>query len=337
MMLALHELARIFFAGELDEAHIVSADAFDDCACLGAASIAIGVFDGVHRGHHRLIDAVVRDARARGCKAVVVTFDPDPDVVVSPSPAQKLMTTADRLHALAQTGVDAVVAVPFTPAVAALDHVSFLKLVSRVVDIRSIRVGSDFRLGRGGASGVAEMQVWGAERGVDVYGHELLCVDGQTICATRIRQELRQGHVELAAELLGRPYMLRGVVASGRHQGSDMGFPTANIQVPDGIQVPADGVYEGLVLVDDTVWPAAVNVGLPPTYADDAASAHLEANLIGYVGDLYGASVSLAFTRWLRPSRVFDSLDELIATVEGNIEDIRHNLGEQGVSIRDQR
>ena len=141
--------------------------------------------------------------------------------------------------------------------------------------------------------------------------------------------------MELAAELLGRPYMVRGGVIRGRHEGSGMGFPTANLQVPDGIQVPADGVYEGLVLVDDTVWPAAVNVGLPPTYADDAASAHLEANLIGYTGDLYGASVSLAFTRWLRPSRVFDSLDELIATVEGNIEDIRHNLGEQGVSIRD--
>ena len=165
--------------------------------------------------------------------------------------------------------------------------------------------------------------------------HELLRADGKTICATRIRQELRRGHVELAAELLGRPYMLRGVVAGGRHQGSDMGFPTANIQVPECIQVPADGVYEGLVLVEDTVWPAAVNVGLPPTYADDAASAHLEANLIGYAGDLYGASVSLAFTRWLRPSRVFDSLDELIATVEGNIDDIRHHLGEQGVSICD--
>ena len=335
MMLTSHELARIFFAGESDEARIVAADAFEDCACLGTASIAIGVFDGVHRGHRELIDAVVRDARNHGCKAVVVTFDPDPDVVVSSSPAQKLMTTSDRLHALALTGADAVVAVPFTPAVAALDHVGFLELLSRVVDICSIRVGSDFRLGRGGASGVAEMQTWGAEHGVDVYGHELLCVEGQTICATRIRQELRQGHVELAAELLGRPYMLRGIVAGGRHQGSDMGFPTANIQVPEGIQVPADGVYEGLVLVDDTVWPAAVNVGLPPTYADDAASAHLEANLIGYAGDLYGASVSLAFTRWLRPSRVFDSLDELIATVEGNIDDIRHNLGEQGVSICD--
>ena len=218
MMLAARELARIFFAGESEEARIVSADAFDGCASLGAASIAIGVFDGVHRGHRELIDAVVHDARAHGCLAVVVTFDPDPDVVVSPSPAQKLMTTADRLHALAQTGVDAVVAVPFTPAVAALDHVGFLALLSHVVDIRSIRVGSDFRLGRGGASGVAEMRAWGVERGVDVYGHELLCVDGQTVCATRIRHELGQGHVELAAELLGRPYMLRGVVAAGRQR-----------------------------------------------------------------------------------------------------------------------
>ena len=195
MMLASHELARTFFASESVETRIVTADAFDNCESLGAASIAIGVFDGVHRGHHELINAVICDARAHGCKAVVVTFDPDPDVVVSPSPAQKLMTTVDRLHALALTGVDAVVAVPFTSAVAALDHVGFLALLSHVVDIRSIRVGSDFRLGRGGASGVAEIQAWGAERGVDVYGHELLCVDGQTICATRIRQELRQGHV----------------------------------------------------------------------------------------------------------------------------------------------
>ena len=136
MMLSARELVRIFFAGGSDEARIVAADAFDECEHLGAASIAIGVFDGVHRGHQELITALVRDARAHGCKAVVVTFDPDPDVVVSPSPAQKLMTTADRLHALAQTGVDAVVAVPFTPEVAVLDHVGFLALLSRVVDIR---------------------------------------------------------------------------------------------------------------------------------------------------------------------------------------------------------
>lgn len=231
MMFSACELARIF-RGRVGRTRIVTADVFDECEHLGAASIAIGVFDGVHRGHQELIAALVRDARAHGCKAVVVTFDPDPDVVVSPSPAQKLMTTADRLHALAQIGVDAVVAVSFTPEVAALDHVGFLALLSRVVDIRSIRVGSDFRLSRGGASGVAEMRVWGSERGVDVYGHDLLCEGGEAICATRIRHELGQGHVGLAAGLLGRPYMVRGGVIRGRHEGSGMGFPTATCRFP---------------------------------------------------------------------------------------------------------
>ena len=254
MMLTPHELARIFFAGELDEARIVSADAFDGREFLGAASIAIGVFDGVHRGHQELIEAVIRDAHDRGSKAVVVTFDPDPDVVVSPLPAQKLMTTADRLHAPAQTGVDAVVAVPFTPEVAALDHVDFLSLVSRLVDIRSIRVGSDFRLGRGGASGVAEDARRGSEHGVDVYGHDLLCEGGEAICATRIRHELGQGHVELAAELLGRPYMVRGGVIRGRHEGSGMGFPgkPASSRRPSGA---CRWRLKGLVLVGDTCGP----------------------------------------------------------------------------------
>ena len=124
MMLASHELARIFFAGESDEARIVAADAFDECALAWALRRSPSACSMACIGDiSELIDAVVRDARDHDCKAVVVTFDPDPDVVVSPSPAQKLMTTADRLHALALTGVDAVVAVPFTPSVAALDHV----------------------------------------------------------------------------------------------------------------------------------------------------------------------------------------------------------------------
>ncbi len=305
----------------------------DECEHLGAASIAIGVFDGVHRGHRELIEALVRDARAHGCKAVVVSFDPDPDVVVSPSPAQKLMT-ADRLHALAQTGVDAVVAVPLRLR---LRH-STMSVFSHCCHAWSTFVRFALAAILGWVVAVLLVLPRCAS---GVPSTALTCM--VTICfASAARPFAPPASVmswdrAMWSWLLVRPppYMLRGGVIRGRHEGSGMGFPTANLQVPDGIQVPADGVYEGLVLVDDTVWPAAVNVGLPPTYADDAASSHLEANLIGYTGDLYGASVSLAFTRWLRPSRVFDSLDELIATVEGNIEDIRHNLGEQGVSIRD--
>lgn len=335
MMPALGELQLDFLAapGGASCAQVVTSSEFGCCGHLGTASIAIGVFDGVHRGHRDLIAATVADARARGVRAVVVTFDPDPDTVVGHAPAQKLMTVGDRLRALAALGVDAVVAVPFTREVADLDHAAFFELLGRILDIRSIRVGSDFRLGRGGASGVAEMRAWGEPRSIEVYAHDLLLDEGSAICATRIRRELAQGSVERAAGLLGRAYMVRGRVAPGRHEGTGMGFPTANIEVPSTIQMPADGVYEGLALIDGTVWPAAVNVGVPPTYADAAASAHLEANLIGFTGDIYGDAVALAFTRRLRPSRKFDSLDELIATVMGNIEDIKANLGDTGVKI----
>ena len=173
------------------------------------------------------------------------------------------------------------------------------------------------------------MRSWGSEHGVDVYGHDLLCEGGEAIAPPAFVMSWDRAMWSLLLGYSAVRIWCVAVLFAAVTRVLAWAFP-ANLQVPDGIQVPADGVYEGLVLVDDTAWPAAVNVGLPPTYADDAASAHLEANLIGYTGDLYGASVSLAFTRWLRPSRVFDSLDELIATVEGNIEDIRHNLGDQG-------
>ena len=333
MMPALSDLKADFLLCDHPRAAIYRLGDHGAAPFLGAASIAIGAFDGVHRGHRELIAATVRDARSHGARAFVVTFDPDPDVVLSRTPAPKLMLAGDRLDVLARTGVDGVVVVPFTRELASLDHVAFFGLLAPMLDIRTVRVGSDFRLGRGGASDVSVIRAWGATRGIEVFPHELLREDGETICSTRIRSALAAGRVEEASHLLGRAPMVRGTVESGRGEGTGMGFPTANIHVPAGVELPADGVYEGLMLVGDTVWPSAVNVGLPPTFAAASASAHLEANLIGFEGDLYGASVSLAFMRRLRPSRTFDSLDELIATVEGNIADIRSNLGDKGVRL----
>lgn len=301
---------------------------------LGRACIAIGAFDGVHLGHRALLGDTVADARARGARSYAVTFDPDPDCVLPGTPALKLMGSQERLRVLAHTGVDGVLVIPFTRELASLDYQAFFAdVLGGVMDIASIYVGSDFRLGRQGLGTVDAITSWGRPRGIDVEPHELVMRCGQAVTATRIRAELAAGHVENARDLLGRPYAIHGTVAAGRGEGSDMGFPTANLVVPAGIQVPADGVYEGIALVGDTAYPAAVNVGLPPTYADNAASAHLEANLIGFSGDLYGRSMALAFTRFLRPSRVFDSLDELIATVEGNIHDVIDNLGDRGVKV----
>ncbi len=300
---------------------------------LGEAVVAIGAFDGFHIGHRELVAQTVADARARGAASVVVTFDPDPDCVVGPAPAPKLTSASDRLRLLAASGADAVVVVPFTRALAALDHIAFFRLLDRYMRVRAVHVGADFRLGRGGASTVAVMRAWGAERGVDVEGHDLVHADGSAVSATRIRRLLAAGRVEDASAELGRPFAVRGTIASGRGAGTGMGFPTANIRVDPSLQMPADGVYAGLALLDGVVWPAAVNMGLPPTFADRPGAAHLEANLIGFAGDVRGEAISLAFCRFLRPSRVFDDQRELIDTVLGNIADIRAEFGGGGVRI----
>lgn len=301
----------------------------------GPVCIAIGAFDGVHRGHRELLAATVRDARERGAAALAVTFDPDPDQVLPGTPAPKLMAPADRLGELARSGVDGVAVIPFTGELARLDYRVFLEdVLGRDLDLASIHIGRDFKLGYQGLGSVGAISRWSRPRGIDVVAHELVSEGERTVSATRIRAALAQGRVEEAAVLLGRPYMLRSRVDAGRGEGSGMGFPTANLVVSPQIQVPADGVYEGLALVDGTVYPAAVNVGLPPMFADSSASAHMEANLIGFTGDLYGRNLSLAFTRFLRKSRVFLSRDELIRTVRGNIADITADLGREGVRLK---
>ncbi|MDO4436910.1 MAG: bifunctional riboflavin kinase/FMN adenylyltransferase [Coriobacteriaceae bacterium] len=295
--------------------------------------IAIGAFDGCHRGHQELLAHAVRDARARGVEAVAVTFNPDPDEVLSPNPARKLMTAQDRFAALAALGAQVAV-VPFTPELAALDHQAFFdEVLAPALDIRAIHVGSDFRLGARGASTVEVIREWGATRGIEVTGHDLLTDGARPITATRIRASLAAGAIEHAARELGRRPLVRGRVGHGRGEGTGMGFPTANIAVPTGLQLPADGVYAGFVAVGCDVWPAAINAGVPPMFSDSPASAHLEANLIGYEGDLYGAQVDVLFDRRLRPSCSFDSLDALIRAVQNDIDAVRTNYGEEPVRI----
>lgn len=301
---------------------------------LGPACIVLGAFDGVHRGHRALIEACVSDARSRGISAVAVTFDPDPDAVVGVRPAPKLTATDDRLELLRSSGVDAVAVVPFSRALAALDLESFfVSVLGRVLDIRSVHVGKNFHLGRGGAAGVAELAAWGASRGIAVTGHDLVLDGDGRISSTRIRAYLASGDVGAAAFELGRRYLVRGCVHTGRGEGTGMGFPTANVRLDARLALPAEGVYSGLALVRETVWPAAINVGVPPTFKDRAASASFEANLIGFSGDIYGEAVAFVFDERLRGPKTFGSLDDLIACVLGNIDDVKRRFGERGVVL----
>ena len=297
-------------------------------------AIAIGAFDGVHRGHQELLAATVRDARERGISAVAVTFDPDPDCVVTDSPAPKLMVPRDRLLALATSGVDAVLVVPFDEGVAAMDHDAFFRrTILPLLDVRSIHVGTDFRLGRGGASTVEVIRAWGESSGIDVTGHDLLRAGDAPITSTRIRSLLAQGDIDEAASELGRCYFIHGTVVSGRGEGTKLGFPTANIRVPRYIQRPAAGVYAGFALDGSTAWPAAINVGIPPTFADKAGAAELEANILGFSGDLYDEDISILFCRKLRPQEKFESIPALVAAVTQNIQDVRDLYGDKQVNL----
>lgn len=302
---------------------------------LGDCVVAIGAFDGVHRGHAALVAAAAAEARERGMAAVAVTFDPDPDAVVAPAPARRLTLVADRCRLLAAQGVDAVAVVPFTRSLAALDAAAFFTgVLLPALSVRSIHVGSNFHLGRGAASAVSDVAAWCAARGIGVHGHDLVLDGGEPISSTRIRARLGAGDLPSAERELGRRYLLRGRVHTGRGEGTGMGFPTANILVDHALQVPAEGVYAGLALVEGTVWPAAINVGRPPTFSDRPESASLEANLIGFSGDIYGDECSLVFTERLRGLVKFDSVDELVKTVLGNIETVRRAYGEEGVTLR---
>lgn len=308
-------------------AAIYSVDEHFDYALFSGSCCAFGVFDGVHRGHRFIIGEAVCDARARDARAVVVTFDRDPDELFAADRLKKLMSNDARVEALCSIeGVDAVVTLPFTRAFASLEPRAFLDATLGDGHApASLHVGSDFRFGARAAGDAGALAKWGAEHGMGVVAHDLLTVRGMPVTSTRIRALLAQGDVVQAKALLGHAYSVREQVRPGRGEGADMGFATANVHVPDELRVLGDGVYAAYALVDGVRYKAAVSVGVSPTFAE-AARANMEVHILDFAGDLYGRLIKVCFEHWLRPMKEFSSTEELIATVMGNIQWVRDNL-----------
>lgn len=289
------------------------------------ASCAFGVFDGVHRGHRFLIDCAKETAQASGGTSIALTFDIDPDEMFHAQRLKKLMSNEERLNMLASTGVDAVVALPFTRSFAASSPEEFLARTFGSGVPAHLHVGSDFRFGAKAAGAVPELRAWAARHSMAVDAHDLKSVDGSPITATRIRLLLADGNIVEANELLGRSYFMTGVVTPGRGEGADMGIRTANLEVSDQMRPLGDGVYAAYATVDGKTYKAAVNVGVAATFAD-RATATCEVHLLDFEGDIYGQYMKVAFEHFLRPMRKFDDISELIATVKGNIDWVRDNL-----------
>ncbi|MEY4607395.1 MAG: adenylyltransferase/riboflavin kinase [Actinomycetota bacterium] len=303
------------------------------CPWPGERSVVtIGAYDGVHRGHQSVIGEVRRRAAGAGAHSVVITFDRHPASVVRPESAPRLLTDLDqKLELLAATGVDATLVVHFDEDQSREDPVDFARRV--VVDClraSSVVVGDDFHFGRGRRGNVATLRELGGEAGFEVVPMSLLPrEDGpdEPVSSTAIRRALAGGQVELAATMLGRPFEARGPVVQGDQRGRTIGFPTANVEVPASICLPADGVYAGwYVRPDGTRHGCAMNLGRRPTFYERAEVSLLEAHLLDFSGDLYAEAARVQFTDFLRSERKFDGIESLSRQLKYDIDHARSAL-----------
>lgn len=301
---------------------------------IGRCVIAIGVFDGVHLGHCELLRATADEARARREIGMAVTFDRDPDQIVTPeAAAPQLLTLAEKLAAIAACGIDVVLVVPFTPQVASTSPKEFLDVVlGSVARVSSIHVGRDFRFGNRASGDVSVLKEWAAGRSAVLHPHELFEMGDAPVTSTRIRRLVSGGDVESAATLLGRPARINGTVVRGRGEGATIGFPTANIKPLPFSAVPGDGVYAGRVTLDEAgSWPAAISVGIPPMFPE--AKDYIEAHLINFEGDLYDQHVTVEFLSRLRDQRRFDSLEQLKAAIDCDVSEVAAIYSRDGQAV----
>jgi riboflavin kinase/FMN adenylyltransferase len=287
---------------------------------LGPSAVAIGVFDGVHRGHAEVVGRAVAAANAADALAVVVTFDPHPVEVLRPGVhVPRLATLPRRLELLAELGVAATLVLPFTAAVAAEPAELFVsEILVRALRARAVVVGADFRFGHGAAGDVALLRELGIGSGFEVHPVELVGEGGERWSSTQVREALAAGRVEAAAHVLGRRHRLDGVVVAGARRGRELGFPTANLQVSGGVMVPADGVYAGYLDHRGERLPAAISVGTNPTFG--ATERTVEAFVLDRTDlDLYGQEVAIEFAARLRGMERFDGVDELKAAMAQDV------------------
>lgn len=286
---------------------------------VGRAVCAIGVFDGVHLGHRALVARAAELAHERGVEAFAVTFDRDPDQVVTPeSAAPQLIDLAEKARRLCDAGASRVIVVPFDLKLAAMSAEEFLsEVLLGVCDPVAVVVGEDFRFGRRATGTVETLRAYCAPRRIDVEAMPLVIEGGAPVTSTKIRGLVAAGDVVAAQELLGEPHRVTGVVVRGRGEGASLGVPTANIEPEAFAALPAAGVYAGRVVVGGASWPAAISVGRPPTFPQ--ATDLLEAHLIGFSGDIYDEPASVEFLGRLREQRRFDSIDELVVAMRADI------------------
>jgi riboflavin kinase / FMN adenylyltransferase len=296
----------------------------------GPCAVAIGNFDGVHRGHARLVAETVAAAQELGGRSVVLTFDPHPARVLAPASAPAtLLGLAQKSELLGALGVDTLAVLPFTPAMAALPAESFARdVLGTCLGAAAIVVGDGFRFGQGRTGDAALLSELGRHLGWTVTTVAPVTHQGQPISSTRIRRALAAGEVEAAADLLGRRFFVDGLVEAGEGRGRGIGFPTANV-APSNETLPASGVYACLFAAGgEPPREAVANLGTRPTFEEGAVAPRLEVHVLDTDRDLYGRTVRTTFVARLRAEERFADADALSRQIAEDVARAREVLAD---------
>ncbi len=279
--------------------------------------LALGNFDGLHRGHLKIIERVKRGAAERSGTPMAMTFDPHPPRIVRPDKAPPLlMTTSQRLDALQQAGLEAVAVVRFTTELSQWDAETFVRRV--LVDwlhVAEVWVGANFLFGHERQGNFSLLRSLGHTYGFRADKIDPVRYRDFIVSSTRVRRLVAEGRVDEAGALLGRVYAIEGTVVEGRRRGRELGFPTANLETSNEL-IPPHGVYATIVTIDGVLLGAITNIGTRPTF--DETRTTIETHVLGDVGDLYGRSIRVAFIQRLRDERRFEDVDALRTQIDAD-------------------
>ena len=279
--------------------------------------IALGNFDGLHRGHLKIIERVKRGAAEHGGTPMAMTFDPHPPRIVRPDKAPPLlMTKAQRLEALHRAGVHCVAVVRFTKELSQWDADTFVRKV--LVDwlrVSEVWVGANFLFGHDRTGTFSVLRGLGQSYGFRADKIDPVRYKDFVVSSTRIRRLVSEARMDEAAALLGRAYYVDGTIVEGRHRGRELGFPTANLETQNEL-VPPNGVYATIMTIDGVVYGGVTNIGMRPTFGETTPT--IETHVLDYSGNLYGHTVRLAFVQRLRDERRFEDVDALRAQIDAD-------------------
>ncbi len=287
--------------------------------------IAIGIFDGVHLGHRKVIRRMMGSPGSGD--RVILTFDPHPDTVLTPGkPLPRIMSLSHRLNIFQKIGIDAVIVVSFSKYIAGMSPENFMeRVVVRGAGCRRVYVGDNFVLGKGGKGDTGRLSEIGKKAGVDICIVPSLKMGGKIISSTRVRKLVAGGDISEAEKLLGRPVSVLGTVVPGESIGRRMGVPTANLD-PHHEVIPPVGVYAVKVDIDGGMFSGALNIGHKPTfYGRDhkRKEPSIEVHIMDFDGDLYGRDIEVLFINKIRDEKCFSGSRQLASQIEKDISAVR--------------